>query len=161
MNDKTWDRRAFLAGGFGATLLATPVVTEAGAVQSSEVSPNAWVDLPPGTTLWGAAMFLSDTVIEVSIGTLRSSKSLRGRIDGKRLVEYAWRNDSSKPERLGIRAKVLAGNIDLPPSLVRFTAEQGCYVEFGRRSAPVDPADRVGPYPRDVVVVGFIVFGDA
>jgi hypothetical protein len=44
MPDKTWDRRGFIANAFGAALLALPVVTETHAVQSPEVSPNAWVD---------------------------------------------------------------------------------------------------------------------
>jgi hypothetical protein len=160
MTDKALDRREFIGDTFGAALLALPIVTETHALQSPEVSPNAWIDLPAKTTLWGAVMFLSDALVEVSIGTAKSSESVRGRVDGKRLVEYSWQNESSKPERIAIRATVLAGNRSLPPSVVRFTAEQSCYLEFGDRSTPVNRADRMGGYPRDVVVTGFILFGD-
>jgi hypothetical protein len=106
-------------------------------------------------------MFLSETLTEVSIGTGKDSKSLRGRVDGKRLAEYSWTNNSSTLERIAIRAKVLAGDRDLLPGFMRFTAQQGCYVEFGHRAIPVNPDDRGGAYPHDVVVVGFILFGDA
>jgi hypothetical protein len=154
--DNSTDRRVFLTTAL-ATLAALPTATPA-ALQAPEV-PNYRADVPAGATLWGLAVFTADQPVEITVAAGKAVRSMRGRFGGQRLTEYSWRNTSSNKESVVIRAKAMAGDRELPPTLVQFLSGQNVYVGFGRRGAPPEKAeDRMGGYPFEVVFVGFIVF---
>jgi hypothetical protein len=156
--DNCTDRRAFLATAL-ATLASRPTATPA-AVQAPEV-PNYRADVPAGATLWGLAVFTADHPVEITVAAGKAVKSIRGRFGGERLTQYSWRNTSSNKQQVVIRAKAMAGDRGLPPTLVQFISGQNVYVGFGRRGTPLDKAeDRIGGYPFEAVFVGFIVFED-
>jgi hypothetical protein len=156
--ESTTDRRAFMAGALASVAMLTTVTADAW--QAPEV-PSYWVDVPPGATLWGVVVFTADELVEMTLGAGKSVRSLRGRFNRQRLAEYSWRNTSSRPERVAIRAKALAGDRELPATKVQFLGEQNVYVGFGQRGTPDKLADRKGGYPYEAVFVGFIVFGEA
>ena len=143
------NRRAFLSAALAS--LAPEVVAQA---QTPE-NP-ALVELPPAATLWGAVMFFSDDLVDVSVADAKGEKTVRGRFAGRRLVEHAWKNETSQPQRLLLRAR--AGNRELPARNIRYTAGEGIFAGFGHRPLPASPRDREGAYPYEVVVVGFIIF---
>jgi hypothetical protein len=155
--ESTTDRRAFFASALASLTILTTVTTETS--QAQEVA-NYWADVPPGATLWGVVVFTADEPVELTLVAGKSVRSLRGRFDRQRLTEYSWRNTSNRPERVGIRAKALAGDRELPASIVQFLGEQNAYVGFGQRGTPDKLADRKGGYPYEAVFVGFIIFGD-
>jgi hypothetical protein len=117
-------------------------------------------EVPPKATLWSIVTFLGDDFVEVSITTKTELKELKGRFDGQRLAEYAWKNRTSETQRVGIGAKVVATGRSLRPMLQRWVSKESLYVGFGQRATPGDPADRHGAYPYDAVLVAFVLFGE-
>jgi hypothetical protein len=149
-------RRDFLS-----TLAALSVLSDhAVATDQRPEVETYWAHVPPGATLWGLAVFLTDEPLEFTIGTAKETRTLRGRFDGQRLQEYAWRNSARSQQQIAVRATALAGARELAPSGVHFISEQHVYVAFGRRGVPADTAARRGSYPFEAVFVGFIAFGD-
>ena len=146
------DRREFVTA-----LAALTAASTAHGEQRPEVE-NAWADVPPGATLWGLAVFLSDEPIEFTVGTGGSPETIRGRFGGQRLAEYSWRNESDSAQRVAVRAKALASERELPSLRVQYLSEQHVSVAFGRRAIPERPADRRGSYPHEAVFIGFITF---
>lgn len=146
------ERRSFLAA------LAALAAPEAAGVQRPEVG-TYWAEVPPGATLWGLVVFAVDEPVEFTIAAGKEIKTIRGQFDVQRLKEYAWRNTSSGPARVGIRARAMAGDRELTAQLVQYLSEQNVYVGFGRRGTPDTLEDRKGVYPFYAVFVGFITFG--
>jgi hypothetical protein len=150
-------RRAFVAKAL-AVLAAIPTFNME-ASQAPEV-PTYYGDVPPGATLWGLVVFTADEPVEMILSAGKSIKSLKGQFGGQRLIEYSWRNNSKSLERVGIRARALAGDRELPAVKAEFLSERNLHVGFGRRGTPEKLADRKGGYPYEAVFLGFIVFGD-
>ena len=75
-------------------------------------------------------------------------------------ASFHSRNSSGSSERVGIRARALAGDRELPAARTEFLGEQSLFVGFGRRARPDKPSNRTGGYPYDAAFVGFIVYGD-
>jgi hypothetical protein len=90
-------------------LLLTAVVAAASPIPLVEAQnpENAvyFIDLPPKTTLWGAVMFFSDDLVELTVATAKEERRVRGRFKGQRLAEHSWRNDTSQPQRIAIRGR--------------------------------------------------------
>ena len=114
--------------------------------------------MPPGATLWGLAVFLTDEPIELTVAIGQATQVIRGRFDGQRLSEYSWQNTSSWTQRVGIRAVALSGDRELPTAQARYRKWEHVYVAFGRRGTPEKPSDRHDGYPNEAMFVGFIVF---
>jgi hypothetical protein len=153
--DNSTDRRAFLATAL-ATLAAIPEAASR-TPQAAEV-PNAFAEVLPGATLWGFVVFTADEPVEMTVAAGKAVRSMRGRFGGERLAQYSWRNGSSKTEKVIFRARAMAGDRELAPTIVQFLSGQNVYVGFGRRATPEKIDDRRGGYPYETIFVGFIVF---
>ncbi len=105
-------------------------------------------------------MFFSDDLVEVTVATAQKERRVRGRFKGQRLAEHSWRNDTSQPQRMAVRARAVGGNRELPHRNVRYSAGESLVIGFGNRPAPVDVREREGAYPHEAVFVAFILFGD-
>ena len=127
-------------------MIAAPPIA---AVQTPEIR-NFEIDVPPNATLWGVIVFMADESLEVTLARGNSRKSYQGRFQGQRFAEHEWRNTGTRPERVLIRAKALAGERELPPTRVEFLSHENVYVGFGRRATPADSSQRRGGYPFDV-----------
>jgi hypothetical protein len=150
------ERRAFVSALASLGTLM-PFVSEEG--QRPEVE-NYWADVPPGATLWGLAVFLTNEPVEFTVGVGKDVQSIRGRFDAQRLKEFCWPNGTGSQQRVAVRARAQAGDRELPPSKVQFISQQHVYVAFGRRGIPEKSSDRHGSYPFEAVFVGFITFGE-
>jgi hypothetical protein len=140
------NRRTFLSAALAS--LAPEVVPQ--------TENPAIVELPPAATLWGAAMFFTDDLVDLSVANGKAEKTVRGRFGGRRLVEHAWKNETSQTQRLLVRAR--AAQRELTARNIRYTAGEGIFAGFGYRPLPANPRDREGAYPYEVVFVGFILF---
>jgi|tagenome__1003787_1003787.scaffolds.fasta_scaffold20372931_2 hypothetical protein len=151
------DRRAFI-GGTLAALSALPTRVRA----HGQVPERGVFDLllPPKSRLFGFVTFLGDQMVEVTVRNKSSSKSVRGRFDGKRTAELSWENTGASSEAIQVLARALDGNRELPFGSMKFAAEQHLFLGFGERPRPVEQAERHGGYPNDAVFVGFVVFGE-
>ena len=150
------DRRTFLTNAFAAALGATPAAQET-QPSSGEVETR-WVQVPSGATLWCLVAFMVDQPVELTIKAGKTIETVRGRFDGKRLAQYSWRNTSSRSETVGVRAKALAGDRELPPMRLHFISTEGSFVGFGIRGTQADASDRRGGYPYEAVLFGLIVY---
>ena len=154
-NTGSSSRRAFVAATL-AQLAAMPIL---GATFQPEV-PTLFADVPPGATLWGLVVFTGDTPMEMLLAAGSVVKSVRGQFGSQRMMEYSWRNGSGTVAQVGIRARVLAGERELPAARTEFLGERSLSVGFGRRATPDKLSDRKGGYPYEAAFVGFIVYGD-
>ena len=66
----------------------------------------------------------------------KTVKSVRGQFGSHRMTEYSWRNTSGNPERVGIRARALAGDRELAAARTEFLGERSLLVGFGRCATP-------------------------
>jgi hypothetical protein len=64
---------------------------------------------------------------------------------------------SNAVEQIALSAKSLSTG-ELPWDAVQFAAQKHLFIGFGRRSMPVELSNRLGGYPHDAVLAGFIVF---
>jgi hypothetical protein len=133
--------------------VAFATVPRVGRTQSKEIE-NQWIDLTAGTTLWGVVVFQGDELVEVSIGAGSNPTTVRGRFNGRRLIEYAWRNATGTTQRVGIQARAVGTRRDLRADNVRFWGDN-VVIGFGSRPVPGAREDRMGAYPHDAVVIGF------
>src|ERR1700732_1953204 len=120
-------RRAFVAATLGQ-LAAMPIL---GATLQPEV-PTLFADVPPGATLWGFVVFTGDMPMEMLLAAGSTVKSVRGQFGSHRMTEYSWRNSSGTVAQVGIRARVLAGERELPAARTEFLGERSLFVGFGR-----------------------------
>lgn len=146
-------RRSLL---LGALVAASPILPVAGQNPEDAVY---FLDLPPKSTLWGVVAFFSEDLIEVTVATAKDERRVRGRFRRQRLVEHSWKNDTSQPQRIAVKARAVAANRELPARNVRYTTGESLIIGFGNRPVPVDGRNREGAYPHEAVFVGFVVFG--
>jgi hypothetical protein len=132
---------------FGATVMQPEV-------------PTLYADIPPGASLWGFVLFTGDAPMEMVIAAGKTVKAVRGQFGSHRMTEYSWRNTGGTTERVGIRARVLAGDHDLAAARTEFLGTWSVFAGFGRRATPDKISDRKGGYPYEALFVGFIVYGD-
>jgi hypothetical protein len=153
-------RREFIREA--AFLLALARPTTAAAQVQPEVRTH-WIELPAQAEFSGVIAFLGDTFAEVTIGNGHQSAAFRGRFGGTRITEFSWPNKTSETIRLGLRATAVADGRELAPGSVEYhgstVRSENLVVTFGRRAVPVDPSDRIGSYPYEAAVLGFVGFG--
>jgi hypothetical protein len=115
------------------------------------------LDVVPGASVWGFAMFLSAEPIEVTLSIGSETRRLVGQNSGSRLVQFSFQKKGAAATRVVSRGKAVADNLPLSVSGFRGVGGESMIVGFSLLGTPRQSASNPATV-HDVVVALFQVF---
>ena len=118
------------------------------------------LDVVPGASVWGFAMFLSPEPIEITLSIGSATRTLVGQASGPRLVEFAFPKNCSDPTRVVYHGKALTDDLPLSVSGFRGVGGESMIVGFSFLGTPRQSHSTPATV-HDVVVAAFQAFDHA